>query len=233
MKPEPLILTASTILTAQRLARLLTVNALGLAVINDDRAPVIRAGQDAPNKRPRTPGGVTMHDYTLAARKERAAAWDVLDAERFQPDRLPRLAAAHHAARKEREEVEAALRDSLMPRAPAGHATAYAFKVPAAEFHHPQFGAHARTSEKRVTVDTASLTGDDLAAFLAFYRAPFQVGTRWPLYAPCKRDGLRPARNHPATDAARVVFERLILQHPGSVPDVHAIEAEQMERQTA
>ncbi|GGO19572.1 hypothetical protein [Deinococcus humi] len=236
---QPLTLTAPTIVSAQRLSRLLTVNSLALAILNDRRAPLpLQAQQPAPNATPRGKPGLTTADYLQAHEAERRAyrahrdaVQAVLEAERYTPDTVPACLIArlnaekrHRTAEVDLRVVTATLRADLAPATRPGHLTAYVVKLPTVHYVSPLFGLHALSEPHTATIDTASLEGDDLAYFLEFQRE-FPARGQWPLYAPDQTEGLRGVRNHLLARPARLLFERLILAHPGSVPTVHPAKA--------
>ncbi len=223
---EPLTLTAPSIKVAERLARQYTVNQLAVAVLTDQRPPAPpTAAQLEPNAT-RSPSGITTADYLKLYRLHADATLAGVEA-RVQGN-LPRAAYLDRRAAELYAAMQAAqeaLQDALRPRILPGHPTQFRFKLPALTFTHPQYGPHAHTLPHIGTVDIAGLEGDDLALFTAFYREyPARDGTRWPLYAPCARDGLRPVKNLPGSDDARLILERLLFTHPGSVPVVKPTE---------
>lgn len=237
--PEPLTLTAPTIISARRLSRLLVVNQLAVSILQDRRAPApLQAQQPAPNATPRPRPGLTTADYLQAHEAEartRAAmveaAYQIRDAERYTPG-IPRpdlLAArataerAHRTAEVTLRTVAATLRADLAQPARPGHLTAYRVKLPTVHYISPTYGLHALSEPHQATIDTASLEGDDLAYFLEFQREWRGTG-QWPLYAPHVRDGLQATANHLLARPLRLILERLILAHPGSVPAVHPTE---------
>lgn len=218
--PEPLTLTAPTITAATRLARLLTVNALAVAVLSDTRdAAPLTAQQPAPNATPRVrPAAVTTDEYLTAYRR-----WvDCTMAEHAAQDDPERHAAAIIAtARAERDmhALEALLREEAAPRIRPGHPTRYRVTVPAACYVHPdpRIGIHARSEGWRLIIDTAGLEGEDLATFKTF-QLTFPARGQWPLYAPHRRDGLQRVGNHPQADAARELFGALVSAGASFLP---------------
>lgn len=233
--PEPLTLTAPTIISAQRLSKLLTVNSLARSVLEDRRAPApLQAQQPAPNATPRGRPGLTTADYLQAHEAERRAyhahrdaVQAVLEAERYSPPAVPaaliaRLSAEkrHRSAEVELRVVTATLRADLTAPARPGHLTAYRVRLPTVHYISPTYGLHALSEPHTATIDTASLDGDDLAYFLEFQQT-FPARGAWPLYSPDARDGLQAMKNHLLARPMRLILERLILAHPGSVPTVH------------
>lgn len=221
MTPEPLTLTARTPDAARRCLRLLTVNSLARAVLTDDRAPApLTAAQPAPNRTPGSgAGGVTTTDYLQAYWTWRDVTQALIDLERgdghlADPIRHQRLLLTRSHAEVNLKQTETDLRANLRPTLRPGHQTAYRVAVPAVTYAHPQYGPHLESRAFSLTVDTASLEGPDLAAFLSFMRETqdrARVG-QWILYAPDTANGLQPTRKADATHISlRRSLEALIL----------------------
>lgn len=238
--PEPLTLTAGDITRARRLAVLLTVNQLGVAVLEDRRAPApLQAQQPAPNATPRGKPGLTTADYLQAhhaAQQAHAemveAAYRIREAERFTPgvSRPDLLAARADAERRHRKAsvhltvTEATLRADLAPPARPGHLTAYRVRLPTVQYVSPLFGLHALSEPHEATIDTAMLEGDDLAYFLDFMRT-FPGRPDWPLYSRDPERGLREVNNHLLARHMRRVLGGLVDAQPHAVPRVYPVEA--------
>ena len=223
---DEVTIRAATILTAQRIARQLTVNALAVSVLTDKRAAApLTAAQLEPNARPRDQGkGVTTADYVATYFKLSETITRGVEA-RVEGD-WTRAARLHQQADRladEMDDLQDALRRSTS-RVRVGHLTAYTVSVPPVAYVHPdpQIGIHARQDAQVVTVDTVTLDGADLAVFLEFQRT-FPARGNWPLYAPDKRDGVQATKHHVGAEEARRIFGQLIAQHPGSIPRVYAV----------
>jgi hypothetical protein len=222
---DEVTIRASTILSAQRIARQLTVNALAVSVLNDARdIPEETAQQPEPNARPRPQYGVSTLDYvtayfelseTITAGVEARVEGDLERAARLhrKADRLAALTDdLYDALRRSRSNV------SIL------HPTRYRLSLPPIAYVHPDpaIGIHARQDARVVRIDTVSLEGEDRQVFNEF-RVGFPARGKWPLYAPHNRDGLQPTSHHELADEARRVFGQLIAQHPGCVPQVYAV----------